>query len=109
MFHQGFAGEFGKVLAHDRMRDGRRPLDRAHVVGSPLDRLLSLGGSLALLSLVLLGAAGAAVLAIAIGSVLGVAAARVDPRRRRALRSADRWQVWRVHEPDPEYLRGRAA
>jgi hypothetical protein len=113
MFHQGFAGEFARVLAKDRVRDGRPPLDRAHVPGSPLDRLLSLGGALALLALVLFGAVGVAVLTIAIGSVLALVAAGVGPRRDEPTppgpESRDRWRAWRVHEPDPEYLRGRAA
>jgi hypothetical protein len=124
VFHAGFAGELSRLMAEER-RSGssRRPLssgDRARIEAREatdrsaraFEHTLSVGGAAALLAIVLFGTAGAVVLAAAI--VVAIAASgRRQAGRTEAVRPPEdpdrRWGVWHSVDPDPEYLRGRAA
>lgn len=117
MFHQGFADALAKVLVADRIgaMDRRPPRFRPSV--SRTDAVLSLLGAAALLALVLFGPAGVALVgligAAAFRSLRDLSGRRArgdDPPEASSPETKDRWRVWRVHEPDAEYLRrGRAA
>jgi hypothetical protein len=123
MLHGGLAPELARALQADRLAAegvrripaGERVREAARAEAErsrrSFDRSLSLVGALTLLAIVLLGAAGALVAAAAAVSaaIAPAAAAWLEERRGRAWRPADRWQRWRWAEPDPEYLRGRAA
>jgi hypothetical protein len=116
MFHQGFADALAKVFVADRTGALDRRPPRFRPRDSRSDSLLSLFGAAMLLVLLLVGPAGAALLGL-----LGLAATwhlrGVFDRRPHGNDPVeagpevhDRWRVWRVHEPDAEYLRrGRAA
>ena len=124
MFHAGFAGELSRLMAEDRRSgSGRSSLsagDRARIEAREasdrssraFESALSAGGAIGLLAIVVFGVAGAVVL----GSVVALAVAAAGRRRvdrTEAVRPPEdpegRWGVWRSVDPDPEYLRGRAA
>lgn len=123
MLHPGLAPELARALQADRLPaqglrripTGERAREAARAEAErsrrSFDRSLSLVGAATLLATVLIGPAGALVAAAgAVAAVIAPAAvAWLDERRGRAWRPADRWQRWRWAEPDPEYLRGRAA
>jgi hypothetical protein len=125
MFHAGFAEELARTLAEDR-RSGSawRRLsagDRARIQAREaaersrrsFEHGLSVAGALGLLAIALLGPGGALLVGTAAIAVAIAAASGRPPGRTEAVRPAgepdDRWRVWRRAEPDPEYLRRRAA
>ena len=117
MFHQGFADALAKVLVADRIGalDGRPRRFRPPVSRS--DATLSLLGAVALLVLVLIGPVGSALVGVLALAAFWPVRDRIERRTRGgggsdapAPEVDDRWRVWRVHEPDAEFLRrGRAA
>ncbi|HET9672106.1 MAG TPA: hypothetical protein VFQ40_04585, partial [Actinomycetota bacterium] len=70
---------------------------------------LSALGAAALVALVVFGPVAVLALAFAAGLSAAIGPVVRDPWRRAAAISADPWQAWRSVEPDPEYLRRRAA
>jgi hypothetical protein len=123
MWHPGLAPELARALQADRLPvqaarripTGERAREAARAEAErswrSFDRSLSLVGAATLLATVLIGPPGALVAAAGAvaAAIAPAAAAWLDDRRGRAWRPADRWQRWRWTEPDPEYLRGRAA
>jgi hypothetical protein len=112
MLHAGMSLELSRQVAEDRRAEatGRRgpAADRS------LDRILSLAAAAALMGIVLVGAIGFVVIAMAFVVVLA-AIVRGQPSRPDARASApttapeDPWWAWRVVEPEDSYLRRRAA
>lgn len=124
MFYAGIARELARSIADDRTGGRRRHLssgDRARIAAREerersaraFEQRLSLSAAIALLTLALFGLGGAVLLGATTIAVAIVATRRRPVRPGDAVRRpADpdvRWGVWRRVEPDPEYLRGRAA
>jgi hypothetical protein len=108
MFHQGFADALAKVVVADRVGalERRPPRFRPRESGS--DASLSLLGAAALLVLVLFGPGGAIVVGLVGAAAIWPLRDLVERRPQEgkpAPELGDRWQVWRVHEPDAGYLR----
>lgn len=128
MLHAGLAIELAKALEQERRRVVR-PAPRGSVddrgarrVGAStgtIEHLLSAVGAVSLLAIILLGPIGI-VASVAIMVIIVTLGSR-PPRPARPSaeepavagplghEAADRWSAWRVVEPDPEYLRRRAA
>lgn len=124
MQHMGSASELAKAIVAERGAGATiRRVPRGEVArveaGLETDRLaeafesrLSAVGATGFLVLLVLGPAALAVGALALVLEAAIAPAVLD-RRARAIAGDvgpdDRWLVWRRIDPDPEYLRGRAA
>lgn len=124
MLHMGFASELAKAIVAER--GSGTPIRR--VPGGEVARVaarleddrrarafesrLSASGAIGFLVLLVFGPAAMAVAALALLLAAAIAPTVLD-RRARAIagdhRPADHWLAWRRIDPDPEYLRGRAA
>jgi hypothetical protein len=128
MLHAGFAAELAEAVAAGRrdeaeadrrardVRDGR---PRPRISSRSFEQLLSIAGAVALLSIVIIGPIGTALVAaaVAFGIALRMPAlprpqrAEVHPRSTvpATPEAVDPWRVWRMVEPDPGYRGRRAA
>jgi hypothetical protein len=116
----GFATELAKTIVEERAAGaGLRRLPRGDVErvearlaaerqARAYERRLSAVGAIALLTLILVGPAAVAIVALGAALAAAVAPTIADRLARVFPRSEDRWQIWRRVDPDAEYLRGRA-
>ena len=124
MLHMGFASELAKSIVAERgsgatvrrVPDGDVARVEARLEddrrAGAVEGRHSILGATGFLMLLVFGPAVMAVGALALGIGAAIVPTVLD-RRARAIAGDldpdDRWLVWRRIDPDPEYLRGRAA